>query len=184
MHVSNTRQNIAVGTVFLLQLLDAFIDILQVSNLTLLQVKEACHLLLIQHGVALNLSFLVNGVFHHMIDYLYALRNQLEFRAQVIEPAHVINSTQIFAQASFSKLHARLGFQSSSNLCLRHSLITGNNLLGNGFSQIGSQACFLLAFRCSLRYRGISTCSRCLDFFGVNRSSQQHCCQTYCQRPP
>ena len=45
-----------------------------------------------------------------MVNNLYALRHQLKFRMHVIEPAHIINGTQILAQALFSKFHALLRF--------------------------------------------------------------------------
>ena len=144
MHVGNTRQDVTVGTVFLFQLLYAFIDILQISDFALLQVKEACNSLLVQYSVAFNFSLLVYRVFHNMVNYLYAFRYRLEFRTQVIEPSQIINSTQILAQACFGKLHSRFGFQSSGNFSLRHSNITLNNLLGNGLTDIGSQLVFLL----------------------------------------
>ena len=144
MHVGNTRQDVAVGTVFLFQLLYAFINILQVGNFALLQVKKACNSLLVQYSVALNICFLVYRVFHNMVNYLYAFRYRLEFRTQVIEPSQIINSTQILAQACFGKLHSRFGFQSSGNFSLRHSNITLNNLLGNGLANVRSQLVFLL----------------------------------------
>ena len=144
MHVGNTRQDVTVGTVFLFQLLYAFIDILQISDFALLQVKEACNSLLVQYSVAFNFSLLVYRVFHNMVNYLYAFRYRLEFRTQVIEPSQIINSTQILAQACFGKLHSRFGFQSSGNFSLRHSNITLNNLLGNGLANVRSQLVFLL----------------------------------------
>ena len=79
-----------------------------------------------------------------MVNYLYAFRYRLEFRTQVIEPAQIINSAQILAQACFGKLHAGFGFQSSGNFSLRHSNITLNNLLGNGLANVRSQLVFLL----------------------------------------
>ena len=144
MHVGNTRQDIAVGTVFLFQLLYAFINILQVGNFALLQIKEACNPLLVQYSVAFNIRFLVYRVFHNMVNYLYAFRYRLEFWTQVIKPAQIINSAQILAQACFGKLHAGFGFQSSGNFSLRHSNITLNNLLGNGLANVRSQLVFLL----------------------------------------
>lgn len=61
MHVGNTRQDVAVGTVFLFQLLYAFINILQVGDFALLQVKKACNSLLVQYSVALNICFWYTG---------------------------------------------------------------------------------------------------------------------------
>ena len=184
MHVGNTRQDIAAGTVFLFELLHAFIYILEVSNLILRQVEEAVHLIFVQHGVAFNIYCFINRVFQHVINNLNALGNKLEFRMQVIEIAHVINSAEVFGKSCFGKFHTGLSFQHSSNFCLRHFLIAFNNLLGNRLANVRSQFIFFLRLLCSLRYRGLSRSCRCLAFFSINRSSKKHCCQAHCQWLP
>ena len=171
MHVGNTRQDIAAGTVFLFELLHAFIYILEVSNLILRQVEEAIHLVLVQNGVAFNIYCFINRVFQHVINNLNALGNKLEFRMQVIEIAHVINSAEVFGKSCFGKFHTGLSFQHGSNFCLRHLLVAFNNLLGNCLANVRSQFILFLRLLCSLRYRGLSRSCRCLAFFSINRSS-------------
>ena len=184
MHVGNTRQDIAAGTIFLFELLDAFINILEVSNLVLRQVEEAVHLILVQYGVAFNSYCFINRVFQHVVNNLNALGNKLEFRMQVIEIAHVINCAEVFRKTCFGKFHTGLSFQHGSNFCLRHFLVAFNNLLRNCLTNVRSQFIFFLRLLCSLRYRGLSRSCRCLDFFSINRSSKKHCCQANCQWLP
>ena len=184
MHVGNTRQDIAAGTIFLFELLDAFINILEVSNLVLRQVEEAVHLILVQYGVAFNSYCFINRVFQHVVNNLNALGNKLEFRMQVIEIAHVINCAEVLRKACLGKFHTGLSFQHGSNFCLRHLLVAFNNLLGNCLANVRCKFIFFLRLLCSLRYRGLSRSCRCLDFFSINRSSKKHCCQANCQWLP
>ena len=171
MHVGNTRQNIASGTVFLFELLHAFINILEISNTILRQVEEAVYFIFVQYSVAFNINCFINRVFQHVVNNLNTLRNKLKFRMQVIEIAHIINSAKVFGKSCFGKFHTGLSFQHGSDFCLRHFLVAFNNLLRNRLANVRSKFIFFLRLLCSLRYRGLSRSCRCLDFFSINRSS-------------